>query len=67
MKHPSQAQQKVSTFFASEKVVVNHTRETFKAVIVNMVVNNAVSLRFFLTEGFKLLVGEAAEKLEEND
>ena len=63
MKHPSQAQQKMSTFFASEKVVVNHTRETFKAVIVNMVVNNAVSLRFFSTEGFKLLVGEAAEKL----
>ena len=57
----------MSTFFASEKVVVNHTRETFKAVIVNMVVNNAISLRFFSTEGFKLLVGEAAEKLKEND
>ena len=67
MTQPVLSQKKVSSFFSSDKVVVTHTKASFKAAIVNMAVNNAISLRFFSTDGFKLLAGEIAEKLQENE
>lgn len=57
-------QKKMTAFFTSEKVLVNHNKETFKAAIVHMAVNNAISLRFFSEESFQMLNGEIARKLQ---
>ncbi len=57
-------QKKVTQFFTSEKVVVSHTKESFKAALVEIAVNNAISLRFFSTDGFLHLNGELAKKLQ---
>jgi hypothetical protein len=58
---------KVTTFFSSERVVVNHSKESFKAALVKIAVNSAISLRFFSTDGFRALNGEMAEKLQETN
>ena len=62
---PTTVQKRVTSNFSSEKVIVNHTRETFKAALVKMAVDSALSLRMFTTDGFKDLVGELAAKLQE--
>jgi hypothetical protein len=59
------SQTKVTSFFASDKVVFSHTKETFKTAIVCLAVNNAVTFRFFTTKDFLALIGELADKLKE--
>jgi hypothetical protein len=57
-------QKKVTQFFTSEKVVVSHTKESFKAALVEIAVNNAIPLRFISIDGFLHLNGELAKKLQ---
>jgi hypothetical protein len=54
----------VTQLFTLEKVVVSHIKESFKAALVEIAVNNAISLRFFYTDGFLHLKGELAKKLQ---
>ncbi len=57
-------QQKSTKFFSSEKIHVSHTKKSFKAAVVHMAVNHAISLRFFSEESFQLFNGEIARKLK---
>jgi hypothetical protein len=54
----------MTKFFSSEKILASHTKESFKAAVVHMSVNNAISLRFFSEESFQLFNGEIARKLQ---
>ena len=55
----------MTQIFASEKIVVSHTKQSFKAALVGLVVKNSAPFRMFSSESFGALVGETARKLQE--
>jgi hypothetical protein len=58
--------QKMTAFLTvPQKIVVSHTKESFKNTLVMMCVNHSISLRFFSSDEFKALNGEMATKLQE--
>jgi hypothetical protein len=64
-KQKQQNNQKMTKFFASDRLLVSHTRESFITALVNIAVYNSISLQFFSTDTFRALCGEIAEKLQE--
>ena len=48
-----------------QKIVVSHTKHGFKAALVSMCVEHAISFSFFSSASFKALCGEVAAKLQE--
>ena len=61
------SQQGVKKYFSAEpkKIIVDHSKESFKAALVGMAVFNATSFSIFSSDSFKALVGDVAEKLKE--
>lgn len=55
----------MTNYFVSEKIVVSHTKHSFKAALVSMCVDHAISFRFFSSACFQALNGEMAKKLQE--
>jgi hypothetical protein len=60
-----ESQQKITKFLKPEKIIIHHTKDSFKAALVHIAVDNAISLQFFSSESFRALVGEMAQKLQE--
>ena len=62
---PSSTQKKMTGFFKSDKIVITHTRESYKATIVDRVVKSSNSLWYFSQQPYIDLAGEIATKLQE--
>ena len=56
-------QQKFSKYFHSEKINVSMIKEKFKHHLIQLVVENGMSLKLFPSPAFIGLYGEMAEKL----
>ena len=55
----------LTQFFRSESVILNLSKDKFKAFLVSMVVKDVLPLHFFRkSEGFMGMLGDAAARLE---